>query len=94
MARFGRMVAAGALLAAAAMSLAACSGRSQWTAQELQTEGAKIIAQEFMVETTLTCPGALENKQGPSVMCQGADGKMWLFYANNRGELKVRPGQA
>lgn len=51
------------------LTLGGCGAKSDWTEQQLEAEGAKLIKQDFGVDTTIDCPAGLENKQGPSVMC-------------------------
>lgn len=80
-------------VAMAAAALAGCTQKSNWTEQQLETEGAALVKTQFGADVTLDCPAGLENKQGPSVMCTGSDGKMWLFSATNKGELRAQKGQ-
>lgn len=56
------------------LTLGGCGSRSDWTEQQLETEGAKLIKQDFNVDATIDCPAGLENKQGPSVMCTAGSG--------------------
>jgi len=83
-----------AVALSATLGAAGCTTKSNWTEQQLETEGAALITKQFQVDVSVDCPAGLENKQGPSVMCTGSDGQQWLFWANNKGELQVKKGQA
>lgn len=66
---------------------------SNWSEADLEKQGSALVKQEFKKDTTVDCKGGLTNKQGNSIMCADKEGKPWLFWPDNRGELNVKKGQ-